>query len=136
MTLSVGDSDPPLRKLTTKFSCFVGVLNAVYSSTSRTKYPSEFWRLAPLFCLINFRVPNINFRVPNINFRVLNTNFRVPNTNFRVLNTNYGYFGLNDELRNSKCLIISTVRSPFFFLRVLFALAIACGKSSGLRSLR
>ncbi|MDF5734489.1 MAG: hypothetical protein PUQ00_02015 [Nostoc sp. S13] len=28
-TLSVGDSDPRLRKLTTKFSCFVGVLNPI-----------------------------------------------------------------------------------------------------------
>ncbi|MEH2463109.1 hypothetical protein [Nostoc sp.] len=76
----------------------------------------------------NFRVLNINFRVLNINFRVLNINFRVPNTNFRVPNTIYGYFSLNDELKNSKCLIISTIRSPFLFLYVLCASTVACGK--------
>ncbi|MEH2245740.1 MAG: hypothetical protein V7K85_24330 [Nostoc sp.] len=58
----------------------------------------------------------------------MNTTFRVLNTNFQVLNTIYGYFSLNDELRNSKCLIISTVRSPLLFLRVLCASAVACGK--------
>ncbi|WP_334792417.1 hypothetical protein [Nostoc sp.] len=35
---------------------------------------------------------------------------------------------MNDQLRNSKCLIISTMRSPFLFLYVLYASAVACGK--------
>ncbi|WP_298904211.1 hypothetical protein [uncultured Nostoc sp.] len=95
-----------------------------------------------------FRVLNTTFRVPNTNFRVLNTtlrlrntkirvinyNYRVPNTNFRVPNTIYGYLSLNDQLRNSKCLIINTMRSPFLFLYILCASAVACGKPLRVRS--
>ncbi|MEH2141486.1 hypothetical protein [Nostoc sp.] len=67
----------------------------------------------------NFRVLNINFRVPNINFRVLNSNFRVLNTIFRVSISKDECISLNDQLRNSKRLIISTMRSPFLFLCVV-----------------
>ncbi|MEH2119807.1 hypothetical protein [Nostoc sp.] len=72
----------------------------------------------------NFRVPNTTFRVPNTNFRVLNTTFRVPNTIFRVSISKDEYISLNDQLRNSKHLIINSMRSPLLFLRVLCASAV------------
>ncbi|MEH2302988.1 MAG: hypothetical protein V7K88_29480 [Nostoc sp.] len=72
-----------------------------------------------------FRVPNSIFRVLNTIFRVLNSIFRVLNTIFRVLNSIFRvsiskdeYISLNDQLRNSKCLITNSMRSPFLFLYV------------------
>ncbi|MEH2008107.1 MAG: hypothetical protein V7K81_23835 [Nostoc sp.] len=50
---SVGDSDPPLRKLTTKQENLVGVQKRRLFIHQSHKIYSEFWRLAPLFCLIN-----------------------------------------------------------------------------------
>ncbi|MEH2421895.1 MAG: hypothetical protein V7K48_13530 [Nostoc sp.] len=50
------------------------------------------------------------------------------NTTFRVSISKGGYISLNDQLRNSKRLIINSMRSPFLFLRVLCASAVACGK--------
>ncbi|WP_334792421.1 hypothetical protein [Nostoc sp.] len=54
----------------------------------------------------------------------MNTIFQVVNTIFRVSISKDEYISLNDQLRNSKRLIISSVRSPFLFLRVLCALAV------------
>ncbi|MEH2463112.1 hypothetical protein [Nostoc sp.] len=106
------------------FSPLVG--NSFHRTYSN--YKSNFRVLNTTFRVLNtiFQVPNINFRVLNINFRVLNSNFQVLNTIFQVLNTIFRvsiskdeYISLNDQLRNSKRLITNTMRSPFFFLRVL-----------------
>ncbi|MEH2141483.1 hypothetical protein [Nostoc sp.] len=100
---------------------------------THSNYKSNFQVLNINFRVLNtiFQVPNTTFRVPNTIFQVLNTTFRVPNTTFRVLNTIFRvsiskdeHISLNDQLRNSKRLIISTMRSPLLFLRVLCALAV------------